>query len=75
LPNLNQIEIDITYECNLKCINCNRSSTQAPIKEGMTLEQIENFVRESVELNKKWKLINLLGGEPSIHKDFLEIVN
>lgn len=75
LPNLNQIEIDITYECNLKCINCNRSSTQAPIKEGMTLEQIDNFVRESIELNKKWKLINLLGGEPSIHKDFLAIVN
>lgn len=75
LPNLNQIEIDITYECNLKCINCNRSSTQAPIKEGMTFEQIENFVRDSIELNKKWKLINLLGGEPSIHKDFLEIVH
>ena len=74
LPNLNQIEIDITYECNLKCINCNRSSTQAPIKVGMALEQIEKFVRESIELNKKWKLINLLGGEPSIHKDFLEIV-
>jgi len=75
LPNLNQIEIDITYECNLKCINCNRSSTQAPIKEGMSIGQIENFIRESIELNKKWKLINLLGGEPSIHKDFLEIVN
>ena len=75
LPNLNQIEIDITYDCNLKCINCNRSSTQAPIKEGMSYEQIETFVRESIELNKKWKLINLLGGEPSIHKDFLQIVN
>jgi len=75
LPNLNQIEIDITYDCNLKCINCNRSSTQAPIEEGMTLEQIGNFVLDSIELNKKWKRINLLGGEPSIHKDFLEIVN
>lgn len=75
LPNLNQIEIDITYECNLKCINCNRSSTQAPIKEGMRVKQIDTFVRESIELNKKWKLINLLGGEPSIHTDFLEIVN
>lgn len=75
LPNLEQIEIDITYECNLKCINCNRSSTQAPIKKGMSLEQIENFVLESIELNKKWTLINLLGGEPSMHKDFIEIVN
>jgi sulfatase maturation enzyme AslB (radical SAM superfamily) len=43
LPNLNQIEIDITYECNLKCINCNRSSTQAPIKEGMTLDKLKNL--------------------------------
>lgn len=75
LPNLNQIEIDITYECNLKCLNCNRSSTQAPIKEGMTVKQIETFLQESIELKKKWNLINLLGGEPSIHKDFLEIVN
>ena len=75
LPNLNQIEIDITYECNLKCINCNRSSTQAPVKDGMTLKQIEEFVRESIELQKKWKLINLLGGEPSMHKDFFGIVN
>jgi uncharacterized radical SAM superfamily Fe-S cluster-containing enzyme len=75
LPNLSQVEIDITYECNLKCINCNRSSTQAPINEGMAIEQIEKFVIESIELNKKWKLINLLGGEPSLHKDFLEIVN
>ena len=74
MPNLSQIEIDITYECNLKCINCNRSSTQAPTKEGMTLEQIQRFVQESIELNKKWKLINLLGGEPTIHKDFSEIV-
>lgn len=75
LPNLKKIEIDITYECNLKCINCNRSSTQAPVKTGMTLTQIEEFVKESISLNKKWELINLLGGEPTIHINFIEIVN
>jgi Glycosyl transferase family 2/4Fe-4S single cluster domain len=75
LPNLKKIEIDITYECNLKCINCNRSSTQSPIKEGMKYEKIIQFIQESIELGKKWELINLLGGEPTIHKDFLEIVN
>ncbi|WP_272023597.1 glycosyltransferase [Olleya namhaensis] len=75
LPNLKKIEIDITYECNLKCINCNRSSTQAPVKEGMTLLQIQEFVDDSIHLNKKWELINLLGGEPTIHIDFIEIVN
>ena len=75
LPNLKKVEIDITYECNLKCINCNRSSTQAPIKTGMQLFQITDFVNQSIELNKKWELINLLGGEPTLHKDFQEIVS
>jgi uncharacterized radical SAM superfamily Fe-S cluster-containing enzyme len=75
LPNLQKIEIDITYACNLKCINCNRSSTQAPTDIGMNLRQIENFINESIELDKKWELINLLGGEPTIHPDFQAIVN
>lgn len=74
LPNLNKIEIDITYECNLKCLNCNRSSTQAPIKEGMKFKDIERFVLESIELNKKWELINILGGEPTLHDDFGDII-
>ena len=74
LPNLKKIEIDITYECNLKCINCNRSSTQAPIKNGMQVSQIIDFVNQSIQLNKKWELINLLGGEPTLHEDFQNIV-
>lgn len=73
-PNLEQIEIDITYECNLKCLNCNRSSTQAPTKEAMTMQQIKQFVYESIELGKKWKIINILGGEPTMHEQFVEIV-
>lgn len=75
LPNQNKIEIDITYDCNLKCINCNRSSTQAPTKESMSLSHIKEFVKDSIEQNKKWELINLLGGEPTIHPEFLEIVD
>lgn len=75
LPNLNKIEIDITYECNLKCINCNRSCTQAPTNEKMSFDQIETFVHESIELNKKWELINLLGGEPALHPEFSKIIN
>lgn len=34
-PSRNYAEIDITYKCNLKCINCNRSCTQAPIDTEM----------------------------------------
>lgn len=74
LPNLNKIEIDITYECNLNCISCNRSCRQAPTKEFMSLEQIKKFVAESKDNEKKWELINILGGEPTLHKDFKTII-
>lgn len=74
LPNLNKIEIDITYDCNLKCVACNRSCAQAPSKEQIEFTDIERFVYESIELGKKWELINILGGEPTLHPDFEKIV-
>jgi hypothetical protein len=75
LPNFNKIEIDILYACNLKCDSCNRSSAQVNSQDYISLEQIESFITESIETNKKWDLINILGGEPTLHPNFLEIVN
>jgi hypothetical protein len=69
------IEIDITYECNLRCANCNRSCTQAPSKECMSVAQIEKFVTESINKGIRWKLISLLGGEPTLHPDILAILS
>jgi len=69
------IEIDITYDCNLRCANCNRSSAQAPSKECMTVAQIEKFVNESINKGIRWKLISLLGGDPTLHPDILTILN
>ena len=73
-PNLHRIEIDITYDCNLKCQSCNRSCTQAPTQAHMRLEQIREFVRESIALERRWEFINVLGGEPTLHPDFHDIV-
>ena len=73
-PDFNRIEIDITYDCNLKCFGCNRSCSQAPTKEQIELKHIENFISESIEKKKKWQFINVLGGEPTLHKDFLQII-
>ncbi|MDR2962391.1 MAG: glycosyltransferase [Bacteroidales bacterium] len=74
LPNINKVEIDITYECNLKCVACNRSCSQAPTKEQIEFSDIERFVSESIELGKKWELINILGGEPTLHPGFEKII-
>jgi len=70
-----RIEIDITYACNLSCFNCDRSCTQAPSGERMTLQQIELFVKDSIEKGIKWERIRLLGGEPTLHPNFLEILD
>ncbi|MCK9613967.1 MAG: radical SAM protein [Candidatus Omnitrophica bacterium] len=69
------IEIDITYKCNLKCYNCDRSCSQAPSDDSMTVTQIRKFIKESIEQNRKWKRIRILGGEPTLHPELLEILN
>lgn len=74
LPNINKVEIDITYKCNLKCLGCNRSCTQAPTNESVELLDIKQFVEESLIANKKWELINILGGEPTLHPEFEKII-
>lgn len=75
IPNKNNIEIDILYKCNLKCESCNRSSAQVDSEDYISIKQINNFIIESINLNKKWNLINILGGEPTLHPQFLDIIN
>lgn len=74
---LDLIEIDITYACNLKCLNCNRSCSQAPDDSFMSVNQLEKFLTESITNNRRWRRIRLLGGEPFLHPkifDFLDIL-
>src|SRR5438105_5066204 len=70
----NRIEIDITYSCNLRCFNCNRSVRQAPEALHMQVSQIQAFVSASIARGKRWARIRVLGGEPTLHPQFSEIV-
>ena len=69
-----KIEIDITYKCNLKCMNCNRSCRQAASEECMSVEQIEKFIKESKEQKRKWEQITIAGGEPTLHPNIFDII-
>lgn len=73
-PSNDLIEIDITYQCNLRCLNCNRSCTQAPESVHMPIDMIIKFVSDSLSQNKLWNRIRVLGGEPTLHPYFNEIV-
>jgi len=68
------IEIDITYQCNLLCYNCDRSCTQAPDNLEMTVSQIGKFIDETISHEKVWRRIRILGGEPFLHPDHQEIL-
>jgi hypothetical protein len=74
-PSRGCIEIDITYNCNLKCNNCNRSCAQSPSEAEMPVAAIEAFIAQSVHRNIFWKRIRILGGEPTLHSRFYDIVD
>jgi hypothetical protein len=75
-PSHRSITIDITEDCDLGCVDCSRScgNDQAPSKSYMKLEQIEQFISESKRQGRKWELILIEGGEPTLHPLFLDIV-
>jgi len=73
--NHNKITLDITYDCNLKCVDCNRSCGQAPSKENISVEQIKKFIDESKKKQRKWHEIVVEGGEPTLHPNILEIID
>jgi hypothetical protein len=74
-PSREYAEIDITYKCNLKCINCNRSCTQAPSDLEMPVADIAAFIDASIERAIMWKRIRILGGEPTLHSRILDIID
>lgn len=69
-----KLEIDITYLCNLHCLNCNRSVRQAREALHMPLERVRGCVDEWIARGKRWSRIRVLGGEPTLHPQFVDIV-
>ena len=74
-PSHDFVEIDITYRCNLKCFNCNRSCSQAPSRAELPVAVIAGFIEQSLARGVPWKRIRLLGGEPTLHSRIFEIVD
>ncbi|MBK8979635.1 MAG: radical SAM protein [Planctomycetes bacterium] len=68
------IEIDITYLCNLHCLNCNRSVGQARESLHMAVAMVEDFVANSLTRGVVWRRIRVLGGEPTLHPEFDRVI-
>lgn len=75
-PRIRQLEIDITYECGMRCYNCNRLTNLIPGKphERVTSDKIQWLVSESLRLNYQWEFWWLVGGEPTTHPELFDIL-
>jgi len=74
IPNMKRMEIDITYDCNLRCPGCCRSCSQAPSKIHMPIEMIHDFLKVTEQRGITWESVHILGGEPTLHPHFHEII-
>jgi hypothetical protein len=68
-------EIEINTACDLACFACDRFSDLKQIwTPNMTVSQVRRFVEESFDLNWEWERIRFLGGEPTLHPHFEELI-
>lgn len=66
-----ELMFPITYRCNARCIMCN--IWQLPKKKELSLQQMEQLA--SNKLFEGIQAINLTGGEPTLRRDIVEIVD
>lgn len=75
---MDNIQLEVTSFCQLGCFNCDRNCGIAKSKEYIPLDDLEKFVTTSIRLNKKWKRIDIIGGEPTYYpqfKEMFEVIN
>lgn len=67
------LDLYITDFCNLKCKHCYNNEQK---RSELSMEQIKEIVTKvNTFYSRNMEAINILGGEPFLHKNFCEIVN
>lgn len=74
---LDNVQVELTSYCQLRCDNCDRNCGLVPYNKDssiMTTDQYWKFIEDSITLKKKWKRIDLIGGEPTTHPNLETII-
>lgn len=69
---LNEIKIELSHQCNLRCIHCSSGATADQYK-CLSFEQVESIIRQASQLSVK--SISFSGGEPLMWPELENIVN
>lgn len=67
------LDFKITNRCNNNCVYCGAKNDPLFVKENLSYETIKTTLRDAVEA--KFSYLCFLGGEPSIRKDIVDIIN
>jgi radical SAM protein with 4Fe4S-binding SPASM domain len=70
-PPLLLVQLDITWDCNLKCKHCYLDHSRRYIENILTFNDWKNIINQAFEMNVP--RIAILGGEPMLSKDFFKI--
>jgi len=65
------LEMDITYACNLRCKNCNRMCRQKPAPTAfISLEAVQRLKDSGIPVRR----LGIVGGEPLLHPRLRDII-
>jgi len=64
------VELDLTYRCNYNCLYCRNGQIEE--NEALDFETMKKIIKELKENNIF--SINISGGEPLLHKNFVDII-
>ena len=69
-----RIEITLTWACDVRCADCSNLCGPVPSDESIGLDRLAGFLRMSADAGRKWKVVRLIGGEPTLHPGIREIL-
>ena len=72
---LNRVDISITSRCTLKCQNCNMFMPYYKKTDDLGLAEIQSSVDILFKKIDYVNMLNLLGGEPFLHKELYDIID
>lgn len=72
MHDLSKIIFGLTYRCQSDCIHCSCAGHPADAADELDLAEIRGVIRQAARLGAK--SINLFGGEPTLRKDFIDIL-